>query len=317
MSAIRNILKLLLILEDGETVFNAENLSEEIGVGTRQIRNYIKELKEFGYKIESAALKGGGYKSMGQFIRLPLHVTKEELIALDDLKKIAHHHQFQNEEKVLGTLYYKLIHTSKFKGLQNTCMDYTQQYRQIHEKEEPAYVKIIRTAINDHKKIRILYTSAEGVEKKRIIHPYKLQLYKDAYYLQTYCEQAREHRSFKVIRMKEVTLLEGKFIPDSKIEKKLEKQKYGLFVSQSQHVILQFTEPFVQFAKEILLGENQKVTCPSEKITQIEVDTYNQVEFVGFLLSFGSSVKVIEPEVLRIKIKKIATEIAQLYEDGK
>ena len=314
MSAIKNILLLLLKLEDDQQVFTADELSKEIGVSTRQIRNYIKELRTFGYVIDGDNTKGGGYRSHSQQVKLPLRITNNELIALARIKEFVEQNPVFEEYEEVNKLYHKLTKISTLTGQEKLCSSYKLQYRHIHDYQEKEFLTYIRKAIIGNKKILLTYYSSnqQNIED-RIIHPYQIQLYKDANYIHAYCEKAKGYRLFKVVRIKRVEVIDEHFFRSSDIEKIIQSQNFGLFTENKIRLVADFSYPFNDLAKEIIIGKDQTITILSNQITRIEVTVNNETEIMGWLLGFGASVKIIEPISLKNRVINEIHQMNQMY----
>jgi predicted DNA-binding transcriptional regulator YafY len=314
MSAIKNILKLLLIFEDDKNVYTSKELAEEVGVTTRQIRNYIKELRDFGYVIESDATRGGGYRSAGQYIDIPLKISRDELRELGrTVAYLEQNHVFE-DYLTLKNLYFKICKFHKIHIDDKNQFDYKLQYHQKHEIGENNILKKIGSAISDNKKVKINYFSAKGKsEEYRTIHPYKIQFYQGANYIHAFCEKAQDYRIFKLLRIRNAKTLDMKFQRKKEIETKIDSQNFGIFTEESLRIKLAFSYPYNEFAKEIIIGEEQKIEVIDDMRTSVEARINNQTELIGWIMSFGKSVKVIYPEKLREKIILHAQETFENY----
>lgn len=318
MSAIQNILKLLLIFEEDSITYTATELAEKLHVSERQVRTYIQELREFGYAIDGRAVRGGGYKSSGQYIDIPLRITQEEILALGRTTEFIRENKVFEESDTLDLLYQKIMKTKKQKEPSKNSMDYQLLHGQIHTKNEKDLFKEVAEAIEKCEKIKIIYYSAKGrQEQERIIHPYKLQLYQGANYIHGYCEKAKDYRVFKLLRIEKLERMKQNFSRLNSIEKKLEKQNFGLFNEEAIQLKVQFFYPYNAFAKEVILSEQQEVKILDENTTEITATVNNETEIIRWLFSFGAGVKVIEPSKYAKLLQKMAKEVIEVYESRK
>lgn len=314
MSAISNVLKLLLIFEDDKNVVTSQELADEIGVSTRQIRSYISELRLFGYVIEGDATRGGGYKSAGQYVDIPLKITIDELAELGRTVNYFEKNNVFEEVDTLRNLYFKIKKYHKVKFKEKNQFDYRLQYQQIHEVGERAVLKKVCNAIENNNKLSIKYYSAKEIsESIRIIHPYKVQFYQGANYIHAYCEKAQDYRVFKLLRIRETIILEEKFVRECKIEDKLQSQNFGIFTEPAKRIRLEFKYPYNEFAKELIIGEEQIFNIVDETTTILEATINNETELIGWIMSFGKDVRVLEPEELIAKIILQSNEINKMY----
>ena len=317
MSAISNILRLLMVFEDDKRVYTADELSEILGVSTRQIRNYITEMRRYGYVIEGVVAKGGGYRSAGQYLNLPLSVTESEIMSLARTINFISQNDIFSECDNLKNLYYKLIRQKKLSINYRVNFDYRLQYRQIHKTTEKSIIHAFLDAIEKNNTVRIKYYSAKSQSlNERIIHPYKLQLYQGANYLHAYCEKADDYRVFKLIRIQGFEVLQQTFSRDSIIVKKLKNQNFGIFNEKSYSVKLEFRYPFNEFAKEVILGNNQTVEVIDDKLTVVSAQVTNETELISWILGFGEGVFIIEPRAWKKAIVEKASNIISSYEDN-
>ncbi len=314
MSAIKNILKLLLIFEDDKNVYTSQELSVEIGVSTRQIRNYIQELREFGYVIESDATRAGGYKSVGQYVDIPLKITIDELTQLGRMVDYLEKNQVFEDYLTIQNLYFKIRKYNKIHFDNDNLFDYRLQYQQIHEEMEKEVLNKVSSAIQSKNKLTINYFSAKNKSNDyRIIHPYKIMFYQGANYIHAFCEKAQDYRVFKVLRIRDITILDDVFHRNEIIERKLKNQNFGIFNEEPLSIKLEFKYPYNEFAKEIIIGGKQNTTVVDDNTTIIEATINNETELIGWLMSFGKGVKVISPSSLIDKIEEQAQEILDNY----
>lgn len=156
MSKISNMLNMLQILKD-KKVHSIQNLSQELEVSERMIRQYKLELEEAGIYIDSITGKHGGYK-------------------------------IEDENN-----FFELNDTIK----------------------EKMYI-IMKKAIKNQNKIKIVYKSINSGITKRIIHPAELYCYIDRWYVAAFCELRNEIRLFKLEDILEYDVLEEKYVSKTK-----------------------------------------------------------------------------------------------------
>lgn len=164
-----------------------------------------------------------------------------------------------------------------------------------------AKFETLKTAVIQCKEIKIVYENTKSERSKRIIQPLKLLYKSKGWYLKAFCVEKQDFRIFKLNRILELDLLENTFIPRPYPE-----QKNSLQVTCSRIVLL--------FSKEIAyrvydeFDENQieyqengdLIAC-----AEMPVDTW----LIGYLLSFGAQVEIIEPTYLKAILAAQAQEI--------
>lgn len=152
MSKISNMLNMIQILKD-KKVHSIQNLSRDLEVSERMIRQYKLELEEAGIYIDSITGKYGGYKIEDD----------NKFFELNDIIK------------------------------------------------EKMYI-IMKKAIKNQNKIKIVYKSINSGITKRIIHPAELFCYIDRWYVAAFCELRNEIRLFKLEDILEYDVLEEKYV---------------------------------------------------------------------------------------------------------
>ena len=314
MSAIKNILRLLMVFEDEGNVYTADELAGIVGVSTRQIRNYINELRNYGYVVDGMVAKGGGYRSAGQYLNLPLAITKNELLSMKRMLDFMQSSDVFSDFEEITNLYYKLLRQKNVGMAAQGKFDYHLQFRQRHSNEEKDRINQLTKAIEDKSKVIISYDSAKSQNiNRRIIHPYKLQLYQGAVYIHAYCEYAMDYRVFKLIRIKTYEILDIQYVYNETLAKHLMKQNFGIYNEKSMTVVVDFRYPYNKFADEILIDDEQETEIIDENTTRIKVQVSNETELIGWLMSFGDGVKVIEPPELIEVIVENAKAMIQVY----
>jgi proteasome accessory factor C len=78
---------------------------------------------------------------------------------------------------------------------------------------QAAVLAALNAAAEHHIAARIGYASlSSGTETERVVHPYALYRWRDAWYLVAYCETAGEQRTFRVDRITSVTSTREPFV---------------------------------------------------------------------------------------------------------
>lgn len=165
--------------------------------------------------------------------------------------------------------------------------------------------EVLKTSIIQHKEIKIVYESTNK-RSERIIQPLKLSYKSKEWYLKAFCLKKQDFRIFKLNRILKLELLTQTFIPKlyPESENKL-KQSYSRIV--------------LLFSKEIayrVYDEFEETQIKYQKngdfivSTKMPIDTW----LIGYLLSFGSQVEIMEPKYLK---KILAAQAQKIYEKNK
>lgn len=166
--------------------------------------------------------------------------------------------------------------------------------------------EILKTAVIQCKEIKIVYESTKNERSKRIIQPLKLSYKSKGWYLKAFCTKKQDFRIFKLNRILELELLENTFIPRPYPEQKnnLEKICSRIVLLFSREIAYRVYDEFDE--SQIEYQENgDLIAC-----AQMPVDTW----LIGYLLSFGAYVEIIEPTYLK---PVLAAQAQEIYKKNK
>jgi len=141
--------------------------------------------------------------------------------------------------------------------------------------------------------------------KERIIHPYVVIFYSGFAYLIAFCEKRKKVLNFKVIRIEAIEHTNEKF--KKKNDFYLEEMitpGYGFVNDEWIEVKLKIDFPKSQSIREKLIVENQSIEVLPDKSIIFTAEMISEQEIVAWILSLGSAVEIIEPKILKEKIKK-------------
>jgi predicted DNA-binding transcriptional regulator YafY len=160
------------------------------------------------------------------------------------------------------------------------------------------------------------FSAARNQITRREVSPYRLWYTHGALYLIGYCHLRTDVRMFAVERIKSVTLTDHPFqIPlDFDIEDYV-KDAIGIMRGQPIKVELRFNTSTAAWVKDRLWHPTQTLTPLKHGELTMTLTVANNRELVGWILSFGSGVRVIEPASLRQAVRQEAKSIAAQPED--
>ncbi len=148
----------------------------------------------------------------------------------------------------------------------------------------------LKEAVIRHKEIKIVYENTGGERSERAVCPLKLSYKSKEWYLKAFCLKKQDFRLFKLNRILRIELSERTFVPRPYPEPQNSPQR-----TYPRIVLL--------FSKEIAYQENGGLIACAE----MPVDAW----LVGYLLSFGTQVEVLEPMYLR---EVLAAQAQAIYE---
>lgn len=164
----------------------------------------------------------------------------------------------------------------------------------------------LKTAVIQHKTIKIVYENTGGKRSERTLEPLKLSYKSKEWYLKAFCLQKQDFRLFKLNRILQIEQLDSSFLPrpypDSEADTAKRYPKIVLLFSREAAYRV-FDEFDVNQTKRL---ENGDLMAFSE----MPVDPW----LIGYLLSYGTQVEVVEPKSLR---ETLALQALEIYEKNK
>ena len=159
--------------------------------------------------------------------------------------------------------------------------------------------ELLKNAVISHRAIRIIYVNSYGEKSERKIYPLKMMYKAKEWYIKAYCVDKADFRIFKFNRILKMEILSEKFepieYPKSAEEPKRRYNKISLcFPKEMSYRVYDEFE-----VSEINETENGDLIVASE----MPEDNW----LIGYLLSFGTQVKVIEP----IYLQKVLSDEAK------
>ncbi len=170
----------------------------------------------------------------------------------------------------------------------------------------------IKTAILQSKVIEIDYINSFNTKSHRHIEPFKLIFKSRAWYLWGYCLSKQDFRTFRISRIKNVRITDASFDRTAQHETQQALPSAEPTITYT-HIVLQFTEQALYRLYDDY--DDTMLTDNGDGTYTLELDFPEDEWVYGYILSFGSHVKVISPPHLREIIKAKAKAIAAFYDE--
>ncbi|MDR1951598.1 MAG: WYL domain-containing protein [Bacteroidales bacterium] len=163
-------------------------------------------------------------------------------------------------------------------------------------------------------RVQISFTYQKYYEDKptqRIVAPLALKEFKNRWYLIAHKISDEKIRTYPLDRISDLDILSKKKIPkDIHFDiQQMMKHSFGIITPSNkkpEKIILSF-HPFQgKYIKSLPLHETQEILIDSDKELRVSLNIYPEHDFKMEILSFGDTVKVLEP-------KKFAKEVKDTY----
>jgi len=299
---LNRLLEMTMILMNKRNT-TASELAARFGVSTRTIYRDIDALSASGVPVYAARGANGGISILEEYTinRAVLSDSEKEsiLFALKTLQSTKYPEIDFVLEKLGGIF-------------KNTVTDWISVDFAPWGSNPNANNKFtdIKTAILQSRVIEIDYINSNNQKSSRIIEPIRLIFKSKAWYLWGFCRKKQAYRTFRISRIKRVEIKNETF-DRSKLhvvkENSVETEKEKPII----HVVLQFSEEALYRLYDDFDDELIRDNCDGSYV--LEADLPEDEWLYGYILSFGSFVKVLEPQRLRKIIKERSKKILEFY----
>ncbi len=285
------------ILENGRVT--APELAEKFEVSVRTIYRDVDVISSAGIPIYVTTGRSGGIQILDNYVLDKAYFSDKEkhdiLSALQSLSVVDNTY-----ERELLTKLSALFNTQPANWVEVDFSRWGSKTQDNHKFEQ------LKKAVITHKVVTIVYVSSYFQKTKRNIHPLKLCYKSKEWYVKAYCTEKEDFRLFKLNRIIDCILLDEDFIPVEFPELQDTKQDgYNKIV--------------LRFPKEMAYRVYDEFS--EDEITEQENGDFIAAAFmpedpwlIGYLLSYGEYVEVIEPAYLR---KVLSDEAKKIYEKYK
>jgi predicted DNA-binding transcriptional regulator YafY len=306
----------LIMLLQRQPGQKASDLAQELGVSVRSLHRYISMLDEMGIPVYSERGPQGGFSLVRGYRMPPLVLTPEEAASVALGAGLV--------RDMWGDLYAGAAAGAMAK-IENVLPD-DQRVEVAWARrslisaglrcdvlaENQAALAVLRDAIRDRRRVRMLYRSvAQADARERDVSPYVLAHSRGWWYVVGFCHLRRDVRTFRIDRILEVRPL----AQDADIPAEFDPRPY----LRMEHMPPDSIRARLRFAKESagLASMGRSLWESEEQLPDgslIVAFSQPHLEWAAsFTLSFGPAVHVEEPEALRRMVAQWAEAVAGQY----
>lgn len=278
----------------------APELAEKLEVSVRTIYRDIDALSEAGIPIYTETGRSGGIYLMSDFVLGKTMLSdkeKKELIAALQSLTITGDGTYESGLLEKLSALFSAPAESWFE------VDFS---RWGNETRDRQFFELLKTAILKHRFVKLHYAGTSSAFTERKVQPVKLIYKSRAWYLNAYCLERQDYRLFRLSRILDCELLdEGMELVPPPQSQDTSAQKYTKYTFRfskeaTYRVYDEFGPEFVKRQENGDLLVN--VWMPEDEW------------IIGFLLSCGTQVEVLEP----VSLKGILADRAKkIYEKNK
>jgi len=313
------IIQTLVTSKHGKTV---GDLVKEEDCHPRTIYRDLEALQEAGFPIYSDRVDGKGVWSVVDEYKhkMPVPFTLTELMALyfsRDLISIFKGTVFYDS---LEALFQKIKTTLPPESLE--YMDRVEQSLYIGFKPYKDYrrfkeiIRQINDATVNRKTVDMVYRtmSRGGEENRRKVDPYKVMFLDSTFYLIGNCHLRGEVRMFVLDRIKMLSVTDETYeVPgDFDLETYMQ-SPFKVIHDKPVKVTIRFDKKVAGYIKEKIWHDSQQIEPQKDGSVVFTAEVAGTDEVRHWVLSWGTSAEVLEPEYLRQEIAQELSDCLRKY----
>ena len=281
------------LLDRGQAT--APELAEKFEVSVRTIYRDIDALSGAGVPVYTEAGRNGGIHLMKDFILDRAVLSEEEkqeiLTALQSINTAQDGSSSQTLQKLSA-----IFQTESENWLE---VDFSRWGDQGSDNEK---FQLLKTAVIHCREVRIRYAGSNEVTGERIVQPCKLVYKSKAWYLKAFCTKKQDWRIFKLNRILEFELLEKSFVRRECPE------PVDMAEGEYREIVLRFPKEMAYRVYDEF--DTAQITCQDNGSLTASAEMPVDAWLIGYLLSFGTQVAILEPQYLR---EIVAEQALQIY----
>lgn len=290
-----------------------QEIASYLDTNPRNIPEYRKELQDAGYIIDSVQGKNGGYILQKKGMLPAVNLTYSEKIGLKaGLNYLSSREDFMQQSNFNRAMA-KVAAQVNMNQEDKINPPVIKQFTLSMDRRDIAnrYISFGKCIISRNR-IRMKYIPMDCEAVEITIHPYKLFMYDDAWYVIAYCEEVDEIGYYKLNRVISFDILQKTFRVSVLYKERDYLDEYGMRKDgASIPVKLLITGRYAAHIGEFIYGKNQEIKEVDENTTLLSVTMQNEERILNFIMGFGKDCRIVEPDWLRESLKKKCLEIME------
>ncbi|MDE6853334.1 MAG: YafY family transcriptional regulator [Lachnospiraceae bacterium] len=283
------------LLDKGQAT--APELAEKFEVSVRTIYRDIDALSGAGIPVYAEAGRNGGIYLMNDFVIDKALLSEEEkqevLTALQSISATKNSSNNQTLQKLSA-----IFNVSSEDWLE---VDFSRWGNRGTDNEK---FELLKSAVIYQKCVRISYANSYGITSERIVQPLKMSYKSMSWYLKAYCTVKKDYRIFKLNRIIDLEVLTDSFCKSSFPEDETTSQTCNRIVLRfPQNMSYRVYDEFD--ITQVSIKENGDLI--------VSVEMPKDEWLIGYLLTFGTQVDIIEPAYLKDVVAEQAKKIYEKY----
>lgn len=317
---IYRLLRLITMLQSNRN-YTVNELAEELEVSRRTIFRDLNvlEMAHIPYQYDSYV---GGYSISRHFFLPPVNLTIAEALAIlgmtGRLRTTGHLPLVAAATRAAVKLESVLPRQiSEYVGtvLERLSMHMTPVAG--HEGHEEIFDGLAQ-AVGGRHVCKIDYESFyEGKSITTLIHPLRLVFVRRAWYVIAYSQMHEEIRTFKVVRVKSLSMMKRRFVTPTDVDLETYFGDAWSMIPEGTiyDVHLHFAPKVARNVAEVRWHRSQTVHLNADGSSEFHVAVDGLGEITWWLLGYGDQVTVVSPPALAKRVADVARAVLAKYED--
>jgi len=309
------LLSLIMLLQSRPS-WKAADLATELNVSERTIHRYMGMLEEMGIPLYSERGRYGGFSLVRGYKLPPMIFTAEEATVLYMGANLVREVWGQTYDDAVTAVTAKLDNV-----LPDDLREEVARARQSlvigglaardYRPWEPT-IHTLRQCIGERRCVHLLYRPlARQEDTDRVIEPYALTFQWGLWYLVGFCRLRQDMRTFRVDRIQQIEPLEERFsMPrDFDVREFMARVMGGDWA----YTVVVHVEADAALCMREWHGHWMEITDHDDGSITARFGTASLDWATGWVLSYGSAVRVLEPPELATRVQTTAEDVLQRY----
>lgn len=290
-------IKMLQILNSGR-IYKISELASMLETNPRNIIEYRNELEEAGYVIISTPGKYGGYKLDRTSVIPSIKLSEPEKNALTQGSGyVLTRNDFMYKDdfrSAMAKIYSSLKHEVEDDPTLFNRFPLAMPLEELKSRYDAMKDCIPPSERGKGKVLSITYRSLSGEEKERRIHPYKLFMYNNAWFVLAFDERSGEMRYFKLNRISAFARTNDTFRRLLSFNESDYLDDFGM-KNNGEWYNVEFIAhgKYATLVTERIYGKNQAVERIDQNSTRVSVEMRDMEGIIAFLLGFGDNIDIL------------------------
>lgn len=295
-----------------------EELAEALGVTTRSIRRYLKEM-ERQYELESVPTKSGGallWRIRASEIPRKVELRRTQVYALLAARRLFMPLKGSALFEEIDFAVNKLLALAQRPGrgpnagIADARLEDRFMYLPFAPKDysgKTDELDDLFQCVSDLRPLKLSYKGAGKEAEERItIHPYALVLHRDSVYCVGHHVEHQDVRTFLLDRMRdtEMAATERFEIPSSFSIDDYFQGDFGIWKSNKKHkVVIDFDEHAAEYIRLRKVHPTQRLAATGNGV-RLTMTVGNLNQLASWVLEWGARARVVEPPELADRVRQ-------------